>query len=258
MSKRRQNVKTLEYQRQRQRRTQIFGIALIVIAGLATLIFLLLRARPGTSAPTAQTVEAYLQWPIVVADAFDEQDNGWQYGPLTDSIADANLSVVDGRYHWEILPRHSVLWQSPADPTRSASDLYAAVDARQITGTTRSDYGLVFRVTGQDYYYYQVSPSAQQFAFNLQFGGQWIPLIDWTDAPTPIETETLNRLAVAAEGSRFTLYLNGEMAGTATDDHLSDGSAGVGVQIYFDDPGGDNSGSYEFDNFEWRAPGEAP
>src|SRR5262245_3645232 len=123
MSKRRQNLKELEYQRQRQRRTQLFGIGLVVVVGLAALIFFVLRVRPGTSAAgpgtsdgTAQAVDAYLQWPVVVADAFDDEAHGWQYGPLTDAIADANLSVRDGRYHWELLPRHSVLWQSSADP----------------------------------------------------------------------------------------------------------------------------------------------
>src|SRR5262245_45375890 len=101
MSKRRQSLKELEYQRQRQRRTQLFGIGLVAIVGLATLIFLVLRVRPGTSTTGSgtsgvitQTIDAYLQWPVVVADAFDEEAYGWQYGPLTDAIADADLSVA--------------------------------------------------------------------------------------------------------------------------------------------------------------------
>jgi hypothetical protein len=257
MSKRRQQLKATEYQRQRQQRTQAFGIGLVVLVGLSLLVFFILRARPGAFTPSPST-DTYLEWPIVVADAFNEQANGWGYGVLTDTIADVTLSLVGGRYHWEMAPRNVVLWPSLANPTYATSDLYVAVDARQLSGTPRSDYGLVFRLTGPDYYYYQVSPAAQQFAFNLQYDGQWIPLIDWTAAPTPIEIDNLNRLAVAAEGTRFTLYLNGEVAGTVTDDHLAQGSAGVGVQVYFDDPGGDNSGTYEFDNFEWRAPDGAP
>lgn len=250
MSKRRQNLKTSEYQRQRQQRTRAFGLGLVVVAGLGVLVFLVLRARPDSGAPSADT---YRQWPVVVADAFDEQAHGWQYGALTNDIADATLTLSGGRYRWGMAPRNSVLWWSLADPAQMTTSLYAAVEARQITGTIRSDFGLVFRLTGEDYYYYQISPSYQQFAVNLQYAGQWIPLINWTEAPTPIETETLNRLAVVAEGPRFTFYLNGETVGSVTDDHLPEGSVGVGVQIYFDDPE-DNTGTYEFDNFEWRAP----
>ena len=254
MTKRRQNLKATEYQRQRQQRTQAFGIGLVVVVGLGVLVFLVLRAQPGASTPPAQAVATYLQWPIVIADAFDEEANGWQYGALTSDIADATLTLAGGRYHWAMAPRNSVLWWSLANPSQTTTDLYAAVEARQITGTLRSDFGLVFRLTGEDYYYYQISPDAQKFALNLYYGGQWIPLIDWTESPTPIETETLNRMAIAAEGSRFTLYLNGEVAGTVTDEHLPEGGVGVGVQVYFDDPSGDNDGTYEFDNFEWRAP----
>lgn len=256
MTKRRQNLKATEYQRQRQQRTQAFGIGLVVIVGLGVLVFLVLRARPDSFTPS-QTTDTYFEWPIVVADAFDEQANGWQYGALTSDIADATLTLAGGRYHWDMAPRNSVLWWSLANPSQTATDLYAAVEARQITGTIRSDFGLVFRLTGEDYYYYQISPAYQQFAFNLYYGGQWLPLMGWTDAPTPIETETLNRVAVAAEGSRFTLYLNGEVVGTVSDDHLPEGSVGVGVQMYFDDEA-DNAGTYEFDNFEWRAPGVSP
>jgi hypothetical protein len=254
MSKRRPKSQTLEYERQRQQRTRAFGIGLVVVVGVALLAALALRARPETSAPLAQSVGAYLEWPIVIADSFDAQGYGWQYGNLTNDIADANLSLRGGQYHWELAPRNSVLWWSLADPSQSIADVYVAVEARQITGTTRSDYGLVFRWSNEDYYYYQISPAAQQVALNLYSGGQWLPLMNWTDAPAPIETDSLNRLAVAAEGSRFTLYLNGQVAGSVTDDHLPEGSAGVGVQIYFDDPGGDDTGAYEFDNFEWRAP----
>lgn len=250
MSKRRQNLKTTEYQRQRQQRTRTFGLGLVVVAGLGALVVLAWRALPKSATPSTDT---YLQWPIVIADVFDEQAHGWQYGALTSDIADATLTLAGGRYQWAMAPRNSVLWWSLADPSQIATDLYAAVEARQITGTIRSDFGLVFRLSGEDYYYYQISPSYQQFAFNLQYGGQWIPLIDWTAAPTPIETETLNHMAVAAEGSRFTLYLNGRVVGTVTDDHLAEGSVGVGVQMYFDDET-DNTGLYEFDNFEWRAP----
>lgn len=256
MSKRRQTLKATEYQRQRQQRAQLFGIVLVVIAGLVVLVFFVLRANPGAGTPNP-TVDTYLEWPLVVADTFSTQANGWGYGVLTDTLAVVTLSVADQRYHWDLNPSSSVLWPSLAADT-SSSDMYVAVEARQITGTTRSDYGLVFRLTGPNYYYYQISPDAQQFAFNLQYDGQWIPLIDWQAAPAPIEVDRLNRLAVAAEGTRFTLYLNGEVAGSVTDDHLAEGSAGVGVQVYFDDPNGDNSGAYEFDNFEWRAPDGAP
>lgn len=251
MSKRRLTTKANEYQRQRQQRTRAFILGVVVVAGLVVLAFIALRTRPESS---ASATGAYQQWPLVIADAFDEQAYGWQYGALTSDIADATLSLAGGRYHWAMTPRHSVLWWSLADTALTATDLYARVEARQITGTPGSDFGLVFRLTGEDYYYYQISPATQKFALNLQYEGQWFPLIDWTTTPIPIETETLNELAVVAEGPRLTLYLNGETVGNVTDDRLPEGGVGVGVQIYYEDPEADNTGTYEFDNFEWRAP----
>ena len=127
----------------------------------------------------------------------------------------------------------------------------AAQPGRQVSGAPDADYGLIFRHDGDNYYYFQVSESSQ-YAVYLYSGGRWAELIGWTKAEA-IRAGRINKVAVAGEGARFTLFINGAPVGTVTDATLPTGSVGVAVQIY----NAGESATFEFDNFEWRAPRSA-
>ena len=74
-------------------------------------------------------------------------------------------------------------------------------------------------------------------------------MIDWTETTTIRPGET-NRLTVLAEGSHYTFYINDQYVGEADEDRLSQGEAGVAIELR---EAGD-AAVFEFDNFEVRAP----
>lgn len=125
------------------------------------------------------------------------------------------------------------------------------MDARQTGGAQEADYGLVFRHDGSNYYYFQVSDVGEYAAY-LFSNDEWTELTGWTESAA-IRGGRINEIAVAGEGSRFSFFINGERVGEARDATLAAGSVGVAVQIY----NADESATFEFDNFEWRAPSDA-
>jgi hypothetical protein len=79
--------------------------------------------------------------------------------------------------------------------------------------------------------------------------GNWTTLVDWTKTAA-IQSGAVNRLEIVAQGSRFTLYINGEYVDEFSDDRLTSGKPALVVGLK---EAGDTS-VVEFDNFELHAP----
>ena len=84
--------------------------------------------------------------------------------------------------------------------------------------------------------------------FNLWYGFEWAAVIDWTGTYA-IYPGQANRLAVRAEGTQFTFYINDEVVAQAENDVLTAGDAGLSVLLVT--PG---DATFVFDNFEIRVP----
>ncbi len=201
---------------------------LILSLGLLTLAcggFAPARPTP-TPAPTATPVDltaSYRRWPVVLV-----KGSGGAADELT-----ANEGFV---------------WWSRGLADTVTTDFYAAVDARQVSGTATADYGLIFHYAAGNYYYFAVSDTGQ-FAVSLYYREEWETLVDWTASAALLPGE-VNTLAVAAEGDHYQVFINRAWAGEFTDQRLPQGEAGVAVEIY----NAGDSAVFEFDNFEWRAP----
>lgn len=207
--------------------------------------------RPAsTPAPTA--TPNFAAWPVVLRDFFFEPANDWEFAEDSDGrFATGTLSVADGKYRFDVQAKEGFVWWSRALNETATTDFYAAVDGRLVSGSGDTDYGLIFRYHRGNYYYFQVS-DVGQYALYLYNAEEWQALIPWT-ASDAIQAGQVNRVAVAAEGGRFQLYLNGLHLGEAQDETLPAGAVGVAIQVY-------NAGEravFEFDNFEWRAPASA-
>ncbi len=203
--------------------------------------------------PTATTppdpLESYTRWPLVLRDTFFEQRNDWEIANATEGdLASGTLRIGGGKYRWEITALEGVVWWSRSREDTFTTDFYASVEARQISGTPEADYGLIFRHDGENYYYFQVS-DVGWYAVYLYNAGEWTELTAWTESAA-IRPGHINKVAVAGEGSLFSLFINGAAVGEVRDATLAAGSAGVAVQIY----NAGESAVFEFDNFEWRAP----
>lgn len=231
------------------RQLTALGIGAGVFIGLA-LIYALLRQSANPPASSAVSLPTAQGWPLLIADPFDEPAYAWQLGAFDDASARGQLGVAEGKYAWDVQAVNSLVWWSLPDSAQGVGDLYAAVEARQISGTVNADLGLVFHWADEDYYYFQISPATQKFALNLYVNGAWQTLVDWTTSAEVKPLGEATRLAVTVEGQAITLYLNGQRVGQAANARVPSGAVGVAAQLYY----GGEAARFDFDNFEWRAP----
>jgi serine/threonine-protein kinase len=204
-------------------------------------------ARVGpTSTPSPQSSRD----PTGFFDAFDTNENGWLTGEEDYGRSVQNTAITEGVYRLEVMAREPVFaWSWPETDQNTLGDLRLSVDARQVSGPTVSDYGLIFRWRDEDNFYYLGVSDEQQYGFFRKAGGEWATLTDWT-ASDAIRAGQVNRLTVLGEGARFRFFINGVQVGEAEDGALrAPGIVGLAVELY-------NAGDravFEFDNFEARS-----
>lgn len=206
----------------------------------------------GNSAHTAtadfQPYTSRLQWPASVQDGFDAPRSDWQLDDVHSSYANITFQIAGGKYLWQTEALQSFIyyaflrWPNPRDSL-------LGVDVRQTSGVLTAHYGLVFRLHDSGNYYYFSARDAGDFSVWLHYKNNWYTLIDWT-ASAALKPGQVNRLEVAAQGARYSFYINGAYVGQIVDDHFSDGAVGLGMDL---DQAGDKAG-LEFDNFELREP----
>jgi hypothetical protein len=187
-------------------------------------------------------------WPVVLADDFSTEGNGWSVGDYDDTLVDGSRSIDGGIYRWEAEAFDDFVWWSIPD-IDEVSDSYLAVDARLVDGVSNAQYGLIFRRgESKDYYLVLVSDNGY-YEFVKVVDSDWTLLVDWTETAA-VRSGEVNRLEVVAQGSQFTFYINDEYVGEFSDELLTSGQSALVVGL---SKAGDSS-VVEFDNFELRAP----
>jgi hypothetical protein len=203
------------------------------------------RKPTKTVAPTV----SYLDWPAVFTDTFDADYGGWYTGKNDNEYATSDVSIVGGRYLIKITSKRGFFWWFPAN-TNPLGDFYVSADVKRNKSPENADYGLVFRGTmSKSYYYFYLNAQAKQYAAAGYVDGQWSTIIRWTHNDS-IDPAGGNNLAVLAQGSTFTLFLNGKQVNSFEDSDLKSGYVGVGFEMQ-------ESGQYleiEYDNFIIQAP----
>jgi serine/threonine-protein kinase len=187
-------------------------------------------------------------WPVVLSDDFSAEGDVWSVGDYSDTLVNGSRSIDGGIYRWEAEAFDDFVWWSIPD-TDEVSDLYLAVDVQLVDGVSNAQYGLVFRRgESKDYYLILVGDDGY-YEFVGVLEGNWTTLVDWTKTAA-IQSGAVNRLEIVAQGSRFTLYINGEYVDEFSDDRLTSGKPALVVGLK---EAGDTS-VVEFDNFELHAP----
>jgi len=211
------------------------------------------HARTEQATATAQasidsTLLKALNWPLLLRDGFDMNENGWSTGDYSDDLIEGSRRITNDKYRWEATTSGGVVWWSipELDPI---SDLYLTVEGRQISGDTDSQYGVVFRRVDRDNYYIFRIRDDGDYQLRARYEGEWETLIGWTENYL-IQAGAVHKLTVVAEGSHFTFYINDQYVDEYTDTKLSEGK--VALVIGLDDDG--DTGTFEFDNFEIHAP----
>jgi len=198
---------------------------------------------PAASARTT-TPTAPVRLGSGLTDSFDDNSNEWFVGDYGDQFVTGNRSITDGKYRWEVQARQPSRFSAvpKVDPI---SDFYLMVDAKRVSGTKSSVYGLLFRrLDRNNFYLFQINDD-QYFTFELLNQDEWTTLIDQTKT-SAIHPGEVNQLAVRGEGSHFEFFINDELVGEADDSEFSSGI--VGLVIGF--PNAGDQAVFEFDDFE--------
>lgn len=186
-------------------------------------------APTSTRAPTPKPVATTAATPalpngVLLNDDFSSQqaseDKGWAF----DSGEGSSWSWSDNRLALSIKKKQ---WIGYNSPDGTFDDFGAEVEA-QATSSQYAEYGIRFRADKDNYYIFAVSTTGQYY-LQKKVDGQWV-------TPDPVKStasdyikkgKTKNTLAVLAQGSKISLYINGFLVKTVTDDSIASGFAGV-------------------------------
>jgi serine/threonine protein kinase len=210
------------------------------------------RVSPTEPATSSSPSFVPAGWSPLLRDSFDSNKNGWDEGEDNDEYSSGGQYITSGRYRWEAVAHQGFIWWTTPD-MESVSDFVLSVRSRRVRGPkVTGEYGVIFRVSRSyegdlNYYRFGVTDD-KMFHIALQYNGERIQLIDWTDEDA-INPGQENQLVVIARGSTFRFLINGEEIGLVEDATLQDGTAGLFISL---DDG--DEGVFEFDNFEVYAP----
>jgi hypothetical protein len=201
-----------------------------------------------TPTRTITPTVSYLDWPIVFSDTFDDEYNGWYTGTDSDEYVKSDVSIAGGKYIVKATAKKPFFWWLYAD-LGILEDFYLSVEVKANKGLEQADYGLWFRGSDVDFYSFTINATTRQYGLKLFYEDDLTTLIRWSRSQK-LDPAGSNQIAVLAQGSQFTLFLNGEEVNSLEDDTLDKGKVGIYIGIW-------NAGDtleLEFDNFDVTAP----
>jgi serine/threonine protein kinase len=201
--------------------------------------------RPTNTPAAGSTVPS--DWTLAFGDEFADNTREWVTGSYEDDWGAVTRVITDGLYTWDITAARSVgRWCMP-ETLPATANFYLTVDARRISGPLDASYGVVLRHNAGNYYLFSIRDDGY-FNLNLWYNFAWRAVIDWTGT-LAIQPGEVNQLAVLAEGTHFTLSVNGTTVAEAEDGQITEGE--MGLSVLFITPG---DAVFTFDHFEVYTP----
>lgn len=196
----------------------------------------------------AAALAAQAEWPIVITDNFPaDNPRGWEVGTKADEYLSVTTQLTGAAYQWKtIVDQNFAYFNFLPESGETFTDFYARVTVRFVKGADDSSYayGLVFRSADEEYGFCGIASD----------GGVRVLLITgglnlYESSSDAIRPSGPNELAVSAIGSDFVCFVNGVAVHVFSDEALTSGEIGLGVDGL--NPGGESV--VEFSNFEVRA-----
>ncbi|MBN2085559.1 MAG: hypothetical protein JW748_10085 [Anaerolineales bacterium] len=188
-----------------------------------------------TNTPTFTPTPEYLYM-----DDFEDPDSDWEEWEDEYVLAeyfDGGFRMMNkqpGLFVWSLIPTGD-----------SYGDVRIEVEGTKIDGPEDSQMGIIARYQDNDnYYVFMIADDRRGVIFKYDDGELEILSGDGMERVKEVNSEALNRIAVVCEGKNLELWVNGELALTATDSAFKNGEVGLAVGNF--DVGG---ADYLFDNF---------
>lgn len=202
-------------------------------------------AMVGTAA--AELADIYLAYPPSFEEDFTGNINNWPTGSATLEFGEVNRLLQAGQYQWTINTSKQDLVYAWPDLDKQ-TDFYFAADVQQTGGSNDDNYGIIFRSQGSDSFYFFGINNWKVGTVYLQQNGKHKMLLQRSLLDS-IKPGGINRLAIVAETSHFTFYVNDVYIDELEDATFPNGNIGLGVEIRYQDEGVD----FNFDNLEVRS-----
>ena len=183
--------------------------------------------------------------PLFQSD-FEEGDNGW------DEVEEDTWSrgYDAGEYFIDLSQPNLFAW---ADVDTRFRDVDVETYAHLVSGPSDAHFGLICRYTNTKNFYYFAVTADGYYGIFKRVDGEDLQLLTGNGAgllpADAIETDGgMNRIRAICQGDQLSLYVNGELLATVTDDDHARGAVGLGA-------GSGSAGArVQFDNFTVYAP----
>ncbi len=174
-------------------------------------------------------------------DDFGDANSGWG----ADERQEFDRGYEEGQY---FIALHEPGWFAWANPGQRFGDVSVQVQAGLASGSQDGHFGLLCRyVNADNFYYFAVSADGYYAIFRRVDGGDLEPLTGGGSGMLPssaIETgEQTNEIRAVCQGEELSLYVNGELLETVSDDSHARGDVGLGAGS-----GSESGGRVRFDD----------
>ncbi|MFQ5932858.1 MAG: serine/threonine protein kinase, partial [Nitrospiraceae bacterium] len=123
------------------------------------------------------------RWPVSITDSFDTNENQWNpFQDFADEFGQRSFTFQRGRYRWDVVPSRIVSMHDTPQMDL-ISDFVFSVDVEQVRGPDSADYGVVFNEVAADVFYNFRISDTRQYSLQMNNGGTWSTLLDWTASP---------------------------------------------------------------------------
>lgn len=181
---------------------------------------------------------------LLFQDSFSDPSSGWDRVRQAEGLTDYD----HGSYRIYINDVNADYW---ANPGLSFVDVNLEVEAKKIGGPDNNNYGLLCRYQDMGNFYFLIVSSDGYYGIGkVENGRQSLIEPDQMHPSWTIRKGTgRNHLRAVCDGSRLTLWVNGEKVAETEDPTFSEGDIGL-IAGSFEEPGVD----IVFDNLVVRKP----
>lgn len=185
---------------------------------------------PSPEAPRS-ALDGLLDGEILLQETFNSNKREWTNIEYSDSDGFYSAKIVNERYRLNREAKASLFnWEQPAS-SGEFDNFIVTIEASPADNSDPFRYGLTFRGLREvGFYTFEVSNAGQFMVRANTTNAGWDTLIDSTPS-SAIRNEGTNQLAVQADDSILTFFINGEQVATIEDARFESGNIGVLLDV---------------------------
>jgi hypothetical protein len=173
---------------------------------------------------------------------FVPQNRDNDYATVKESMA--------GTYQQELTAKQGFVSRSAASPALATNDNFffgLTTHVESVSPTASS--GVIFHFVDSKNYYAAFIDNQGDYTVEALVNDEWQTITDWTKSDLIVPGQA-NRVAILAEGTNYTLYINNQSAGQFSDDLLKAGTFGFISSL----DNADDEATVDFSNLEVYGP----